>query len=142
MNQVLVDSNILIYSLNSKSPKHKEAQRFLQENKNNLLIAHQNIFESLRVLTHHKFSNPMSTSKAIRALTEIADSLGVISPDSITYQLALSFIKKYKFRSDMVFDAYLVATAISNGIYTIASDNEKDFSKFLEIKILNPFKKP
>jgi hypothetical protein len=35
-----------------------------------------------------------------------------------------------------------ITSLISNGIYTIASDNEKDFLKFLEFKILNPFKKP
>ena len=39
----------------------------------------------------------------------------------------------------MVFDAYLAATALCNGVETIATDNVRDFSKFSEIKVINPF---
>lgn len=49
---MLIDSNILVYAINILSPKHKKAQNFLQENITKLEIAHQNIFETLRVLTH------------------------------------------------------------------------------------------
>ena len=135
----LADSNILVYAINLHSPKHKKAQTFLQENKESLAVSHQNIFETLRILTHPKFSNPMKIEKAIKAVENIAQECQIISPDYKTHSIALELIKKYSLRSDMVFDAYLSATALSNEIYEIATDNEKDFRKFSEIKIVNPF---
>jgi predicted nucleic acid-binding protein len=137
---MLIDSNIIIYSINSSSPKHKTAQQFLQDNINRLDIAHQNIFESLRVLTHPKFVHPMLIKDALLAINNIADNCNIIFPDYKTHRIALEIISKYKLSSDQVFDAYLTATALSNEIEFIATDNEKDFKIFEELKIVNPFK--
>ncbi len=137
---MLVDSNILVYAINSSSPKHKKAQEFLQENTDKLIVSHQNILESIRVLTHRKFENPMKIDKAVIAIEDIVGSFQVAYPDFKTITTALNFIKKYQLSADLVFDAYLVATAISNGIFEIATDNVRDLEKFREIKVVNPFK--
>ena len=136
---MLIDSNVLVYSINLSSPKHKKAQEFLQENLGELVVAHQNIFESLRVLTHPKFPNPMKIDKAIDAIESILSECTVISPDYRTHRITLELIKKYSLSADKIFDAYLVATALGNDIGIIATDNTKDFKKFKEIKIINPF---
>lgn len=135
----LIDSNILVYAINLSSPKHKKARIFLQENTENLVVAHQNIFETLRVLTHPKFPKPMTIAKALKAVDSIARECLIIAPDYKTHNIAVELIKKHSISSDMVFDAYLTATALSNEIYKIATDNEKDFRKFSEIKVVNPF---
>lgn len=136
---ILVDSNVLIYAINVSSPKHKRAQRFLQENVGQLSIAHQNIFESLRVLTHPKFVLPAKPSEAIEAIEAIVRACSVISPDYKTHYVALELVKKHSLVADQIFDAYLVATALTNSITIIATDNVKDFRKFSGIKIVNPF---
>lgn len=136
---MLIDSNILVYSINSSSPKHKKAQNFLQENLGELIVAHQNIFESLRVLTHSKFPKPMKIGDALGAIENILKGCTVISPDYRTHRFTLELIKKHKLSADEIFDAYLVATALGSGLDTIATDNTKDFQKFTEIKVLNPF---
>lgn len=136
---MLIDSNILVYSINNLSPKHKKAQDFLQENIGQLEIAHQNIFETLRILTHPKFPSPMKTNAALRSMENILNVCRIISPDYRTHNIALELIKKYKLKTDLVFDAYLVATALSNEIDTIATDNTRDFQKFSDLKIINPF---
>lgn len=136
---MLIDSNILIYAINSSSPKHKRAQSFLQENTRKLAIAHQNIFETLRVLTHPKFTYPMTITHAMKAVESILEAGTIISPDYKTHQITLELIKKYQLTSDKIFDAYLVATAVSNEITVIATDNEKDLEKFQEIRVTNPF---
>jgi len=135
---MLVDSNILVYSINKSSPKHKKAQKFLQENINQIVIAHQNIFETLRVLTYKKFPSPMTSLSAIEAVTRITKFVKIISPDYKTHHITLEYIKKYKISSNHIFDAYLAATAISNNVKMIATDNNKDF-KFFDIKVINPF---
>lgn len=136
---MLVDSNILIYSINSDSPKHKKAQKFLNDNLSNLEVAHQNILESIRVLTHRRFSRPMNLKDALNSVLNIIKSCSVISPNQNTYYLAIELINNYKLSGNRIFDAYLAATALSNGIYTIATDNVRDFQKFKELKIFNPF---
>lgn len=136
---MLVDSNILVYAINSVSPKHQKAQKFLQDNLGNLELAHQNIFETLRVLTHPKFPNPMKSQDAVVALERIMKVCMIIHPDYRTHQITLELIKKYRLSSDKIFDGYLVATALANGIAEIATDNAKDLKKFKQIQVFNPF---
>lgn len=136
---MIIDSNILVFSIDKFSIKHKKAQKFLQENLGSLEITHQNIFETLRVITYPKFPNPMQIQDALDAVECILKTCSIISPNWKTQSIALELIKKYRLSSDMVFDAYLAATALSNDINTIATDNTKDFQKFTELKIINPF---
>lgn len=137
---MLVDTNILVYAINVDSSKHKKATEFLQEFKTDLEVAHQNILESLRVLTHPKFAQVMSAKNAMDAVLSITSAYKLIGPTFQTIYIALELIKKYHFKSDQVFDCYLTATALSNGVDTIATDNVADFKKFKEIRVINPFK--
>lgn len=136
---MLIDSNILVYAINRRSPKHKAAQIFLQNNIVHLEVAHQNILETLRVLTHPKFPSSMKINRALKAIENILKACRVICPTEKTHYITLLLIKKNKLVSDQIFDTYLVATAISNGISTIATDNIRDFKKFKEINLINPF---
>lgn len=138
-NSVLLDTNILVYAINADSPKNKPAQLFLQKNIATLEVAHQNIFEALRVLTHPKFSQPMTPSAAEKALWAIVNACRIIYPNNKTHYLALELIKKHNLFGNQIFDAYLASTAISNNVRSIATDNIKDFQKF-EISVINPFK--
>lgn len=137
---MLIDSNILVYAINTASPKHKNAQIFLQENSADLVVAHQNILETLRVLTHPKFPKKMKLKDALASIEGIIRVAKIIQPRYETYYVFLELLKKHKFGGDQVFDAYLLATALSNNIDLIATDNTKDFTKFKEINITNPFK--
>jgi len=137
---ILVDSNILVYAINKTSPKTNKAENFLRSFAGGFVLAHQNILESLRVLTHPKFPKPMKLKSAIAEIQKIADAGRIISPDYRTYHIAAELIKNYSLKSDQIFDAYLVATALTNDVYKIATDNERDFLKIEEIKVINPFK--
>lgn len=138
---MLLDTNILVYSLNIDSFKYEIARKFIRENSRNLEIAHQNILEGIRVLTRQKFSNPIKLKEALNAITSLSSSLNIISPKQSTYYLALEMIEKHKLAGNRIFDAYLAATALSNGVDTIVTDNVRDFKKFKELKITNPFDK-
>lgn len=137
---ILIDSNILIYAINSSSPKQKTAQDFLQKNVGYLVVAHQNVFESLRVLTHPRFQAPMSSEDAIAAIDAIIERCRIIAPGYDTLEIALALVKEHELTGEKIFDAYLTATALSAGLSTIATDNTKDFLPFREITITNPFK--
>jgi uncharacterized protein len=136
---ILVDSNILVYAINNASPKHEAAQGFLQKNVGHMAIAHQNIFESLRVLTHPKFQNPMTSTEAIAAVNAITDHCRIIAPGYETHEITLALIDKHRLTGNKIFDAYLTATALSMGITIIATDNTQDFLPFKEVSLINPF---
>ena len=135
---MLIDTNILIYSLNADSPKYAAAQNFLKKHKEDLEITHQNILEAIRVLTHTKFPNPMDPKQAVEAVLKISEGGRVISPNLRTIFVSLELVRNHFLVGNRIFDAYLAATALTNGINIIATDNVKDFQKF-PIKIINPF---
>lgn len=138
---MLIDSNILIYAINSDSPKHSKAKQFLEENIQNLQIAHQNILETLRVLTHTKYTNPLKLKDALQSIFAITEESQIICPTDSTYYVTVELIKEHDLTGNRIFDAYLAATAASNDINTIATDNVRDFTKFKILKIVNPFVK-
>lgn len=135
----LIDSNILVYAINMSSPKHEVAQEFLQAHLGKMAIAQQNILETLRVLTHTKFSSPMTSEDAADAVERITSTAQVIFPAYQTIDVAQALIQKYQLKGDAVLDAYLAATALTAGITSIATDNVKDFAKFEQLKVVNPF---
>jgi predicted nucleic acid-binding protein len=138
---ILLDTNIIVYSLDKKSSKNYIATNYIKRNAENLTITHQNINEAIRVITHPKHPKPMRIEKAIEAVTDIAEGLSIIFPKENTIFITLELLNKYKIKSNHVFDAYLAATMLSNGIEEIATDNGKDFSIIKEVKVINPFSK-
>lgn len=135
----LLDSNILIYAINESSPKHKKAQAVIEKNISLLCIAQQNIVESLRVLTHPTYIGHVSVHKGLEILQPIISVCTIIAPIRETYNIYAELIKKYGVTSNALFDAYLVATMISNSVDEIITDNSKDFRKYSEIAIVKPF---
>src|SRR3990167_5138354 len=116
---VLFDTNILVYARDLESPnyqKAKELQDAVNEGVLNAVITPQNLLEFYSVITNQAKSKKADSPK--EAIVEI---------------------KKY-LRGRKIFDVYLVATMLSNGIKTIYTANERDFEMFGEIKVVNPFK--
>jgi len=141
--KVLIDSNIWIYSSNTLSPKYQVAKDFrtLAQNKDfDPYIAYQNVNEILRVLTHKNYNSTFTMEIALKQVSSFMNIAQVISPQKTTLNLSLELISKYNVKSNQIYDNYLVATAITHGIDIIATDNEKDFKKYKEIKVYNPFK--
>lgn len=136
---MLIDSNILIYAINVGSSKHKSAQKFLKETEGNFEVADQNIFETLMIITHPKFPKPMEPKVAVNTISKLVESFQIIIPNRRTHLLAFQLIDKFEIRGIRVFDAYLAATAFSNDINQIATDNVKDFKIFSSIAVFNPF---
>ncbi len=136
---MLIDSNIIIYALNSGSPKCKVAQNFISQNQSSMVIAQQNIFETLRILTHPKFPRPFSSEKALLAVSAITKHAEIIHPNSETQEIAFALIKKYRLSGAEIFDGLLVATALTHKIQRIATNNLRHFNKYKEIDVISPF---
>ena len=115
------------------------ARQFLRKEYHNVVISHQNILESIRVLTHPTFSFPLTIKNTVNAIDDLASTFRVISPKDETILVFHALLQKYACTSNAIFDAYLTATALTNGVSVIATDNERHFRIFEEITIYNPF---
>lgn len=142
---VLFDTNILVYSYDVKSPKHKIAKKLrddVNEGELKAAIAPQNLLEFYSTMTNAaKNENSVSSKEAVLEIKKF-----LISPFELIVPLGnelitvLRLIRDKNIISRKIFDVYLVATMLSNGIKTIYTANERDFEMFGEIKAVNPFK--
>jgi predicted nucleic acid-binding protein len=137
---MLIDSNILIYALNQSSPKHQVARLFLRTSFKEAVVAVQNILEVTRVMSHPVFPAKLPLKTVVRALDQVVKAMRIIYPNEETYYVYQRLLKKYDLEGNRVFDVYLAATALTNGVYELATDNEKHFGMIDEIKVINPFK--
>lgn len=138
-SKILIDSNILINATNTHSEKHIIALNFLEQIPQGC-ISIQNINEFLRVSTHPIFQNPLTQAQAITQIKKFMNIFEVVTPSEQTTLIHLDLLDKYKSTSNQIYDNFLVATMLTHSIKTIATDNEKDFKKYKEIKVYNPFK--
>ncbi len=61
-----------------------------------------------------------------------------IHPQPDSSQIVLEYLQKYTVVRQDIYDLYLVATMLSNNVTRIYTFNERDFSQYFEIEVLNP----
>ena len=138
---VLLDSNILIYAYNQSSPFHKKAFSLLRdvlEKKVKGVITHQNLLEFYSISTDpkrvEKAISPQACSEVVKDLRQ---NLSLIYPNVESFNKLLFLIDEHRLKGARIFDAYLVATCVSNGITNILTVNKEDFINFSEIKVID-----
>jgi len=141
-----IDTNILVYAIDSESPFHLKAIDFVNSAVRGELkmgISPQVIGELYATITNpKKASHPLSPNEAIDVIRPIWEAGNIlrIFPEQETIDLTLSLVKRYRLKSLDFFDAQIVATMLDNRVTTIYTVNEHDFAVFEEIKAVNPFK--
>ena len=139
-NSGLIDSNILIYSLDrSEGDKYDGAKRFMSQRllAGDGVVSIQNLAEFYSNVTE-KITRPISPSEARDTLEEIKDSLRVVSYFPETIARASLLHERYRIH---FWDALLVATMQENHLSIIYTEDTKDFEKIPGINAINPFDK-
>ena len=139
----LVDTNILVYALDRTSPFYPIARQILEEciqGSRQGIIAQQNLVECANVLFRDL---KKEHSEIMLNLNTIAlrCNLIIITPLPTTYFTFLNLCYTLKQRKREMFDVFLSATMLDNGITHIITVNEKDFTGIKGISVYNPFKK-
>ncbi|MDP3918811.1 MAG: PIN domain-containing protein [Nanoarchaeota archaeon] len=135
----LIDSNILVYAYNTTDKKkHNIAKKLLErcwEKEIKLTISAQNLAEFYVVVTE-KVPNPLTIKEAEQIILDITKFSHwiVLHYDSNTLLKAISIQKSKHF-----WDTLIVATMIENNVFQIYTENIKDFNKFKELTVINPF---
>ncbi|MHB1687978.1 MAG: type II toxin-antitoxin system VapC family toxin [Ignavibacteriaceae bacterium] len=140
----LVDANVLVYAINENAKQHAASLKLVESGLNGeipVCFTPQVFSEFFATVTNRKqITSVLSREKA---LSEIEDYFLKGESDLVfvhrgTLDKIIELLKKYPVNAQDIFDLQLVATMLSNNITRIYTYNEKDFSKYAEIEVLNP----
>ncbi len=130
----LVDTNILVYYFDEKSEFHDAVFSFLKkciEKQVFIYIAQQNLIELSNVFLKDYKKNKEDIVKILSQLQR-EEMIKVILPLSTTTGLFIEILQGRD--RNQIFDLYLAATAIDNGITNIVTNNPKDFVNIANFK--------
>lgn len=136
MNNVLVDTNILVYALDEGSSFHKSSVNYLLDEEINLFTTSKNPGELLAVLTK-KYTFDLPVLQAVHFVEEVIDLMHILYPTNESFALFMSLIQKYKPKGSKVHDYEIASIRIANHINTIFTGNSDDFKAIKELKIID-----
>ena len=143
-NSILLDTNILVYAINTTSQYHSKCNAIRKKAISGELqscITPQIISEFYAITTDPKrVEHPLTKEEAVGEIENYIRSENVIKilprPDSFTRIIDL--LKRYNVSRQQIFDLLLVATMLSNNIKRICTYNQNDFILFSEIEVISP----
>lgn len=142
-----IDTNVLIYFLNSESKFHKSARDLfdkLQTGKIMGVISWQNLSELYAVITDVKrFPKYVTSIEGVEIMDMFLkhDNIKIVLPNNDTKKVFFNLISKTKPKNQQIHDVFLAATLLSNDVTTLITENAKDFAgiRGLEAKTLGDF---
>ena len=141
---ILLDTNILVHAAGAQSLRHAKAKELRDQaagGQFEACIAAQVLTEFYAVVTDpRRFQPPLTPSQAQRELrTYRSSSLKLIVPKEATVTRMLNLLGSRSVRSGKIFDVFLVATMLDNGVRRIYTENIDDFKGINGIEAINPF---
>jgi toxin-antitoxin system PIN domain toxin len=139
---MLVDANLLLYSVDSASQFHAAAAAWLTDMLNGdrrVGLPWQSLGAFLRISTHPRAAaNPLSAREAWEIVEAwlSADVAWVPEPTARHASVLGRLITTHDLRGNLVSDAQLAALAIEHGVGIASADS--DFARFPEITWQNP----
>ncbi|QQS36769.1 MAG: PIN domain-containing protein [Ignavibacteriales bacterium] len=132
MSKLLLDTNVLIYSIDEDSKYFRQAQNIFSE-EHELFTTSKNISEFLSVIT--RIPNPLSLSDALLLFDDFARVMTILYPDGESSKIFKELLSKYQPKGLQIHDYEIISIGLSHQINTIATFNEKDFNDVTEIKL-------
>ena len=141
---ILLDTNILVHAAGSKSPHHARARELRDRaaaGEVEACVAAQVLAEFYAVVTDpHRFQPPLAPAQVQRDLQNYLSShLWLILPRETTVAHMLDLLDSRSVRGGKIFDLYLAATMLDNGVRTIYTENVRDSERLEGIEAINPF---
>jgi toxin-antitoxin system PIN domain toxin len=142
----VIDTNILLYAVNTDADEHKEALQFLTRAGNDSsqwYFTEGIIYEFLRVSTHSKvFSRPLSWKQSISFVKPLLlnDNFSLISAEDRHWNLLENTLKEITYPSgNLFFDIRTAVLMREHGIKYIYT-TDTDFLQFTWIEVVNPLR--
>jgi len=140
----LLDTNILVYAVNEDSEFYKAASEIhskVLDGSIQACISMQNLIEFYSIITSNRVQKPLPAQIAFDEIDKyIADQrIKKIQFNGDALVTLRELAIKYNVTAQNIYDLKIVATMLVNNIGEIITANERDFKKFSEIKVTNPF---
>lgn len=139
---MLLDANLLLYAVDTKSPFHDRAAEWLESTLNGrrrVGLPWQTIGAFVRIITHPRVTDrPLTTAQACSFVEAWLDADPVWIPPATerTAQVFLQLANESPFTANLVPDAQLAALAIEHGLEVLTADT--DFARFPSVRWRNP----
>ncbi len=139
-----LDTNILIYAINSGCEEHVPARRIYEimlADAANWIISDQVLFELYRGLRNAKIlERPLSHRQALEQVAFLREEAGVLHcayETGFWKQLTQGFGESER-SSAHIFDRVLAVTLLRNGVDVFYTRNARDFAGFGFKSVINP----
>lgn len=141
---IAIDTNILIYARREETSYHREAKELLKdlaEGEELWALPWPCIYEFLRVITHPKiFDPPTPLDIAIEDIGSLIESPSIVllgeGVDHFTHLRHM--VLSGRTIGNLAHDAHIAALLREHGIDELWT-TDKDFARFPDIRIRNPF---
>jgi uncharacterized protein len=139
---VILDANILLYSVDEESPYHDRASDWMRaafRGQRRIGLPWQTIGAFLRIATHPRvFDYPLKSTDAWSMIEHwlAAPICWIPEASQRTARILGKLINELDIRGNLVTDAQLAALAIEYGVPVVSVDS--DFARFSEIRWINP----
>jgi predicted nucleic acid-binding protein len=139
---VLVDTNVIIRSLQPESPDHHHAQSALKTLKaqgHDLSLAPQNLVEIWAVATRPPANNGLgfTTEEAAAEITRLGEVFTILSEKPV-HDVWQSLVIEHHVSGKATHDARLVAAMQVHGLNAILTFNTEDFKRYPGIEVVHP----
>ncbi|MEX0789543.1 MAG: TA system VapC family ribonuclease toxin [Actinomycetota bacterium] len=139
---MLVDANILLYSVDTASPFHERSDRWLVEVLNGtrrVAIPWMSLSAFMRIATNPRaMQHPLSPAEAWQHIDGWLDAPATWIPEPGRGHRAIlrDLMTRLDLRAGLVTDAVLAAICIEHGLAIASADS--DFARFSELTWINP----
>jgi hypothetical protein len=139
---ILLDANLLIYSIDSDSPHHARARRWLEKTLSGdaaVGLPWAVVLAFLRITTRvGVLRRQLSAEQAMAYIDEWLAQPYVepVGPGATHWHLLKSLLREAGAAGNLTTDAHLAALAIESGCELASTDN--DFRRFPGLRIVNP----
>ncbi len=134
----------MVYAHNEDAPQHQSAKVLRDdafEGRIRACLAHQNLLEFFAVVTNpRRVERPLSPGLARDVMDRYLDhsAFRLIHPTEETSAWLRRLLGEIPARGARVFDLFLAATMLTNGVTAIATFNSADFSRLPGISVFDP----
>ena len=136
MNKVLLDTNVLVYSIDEESRYFGKAQAVLLNTSIEKYTTSKNLSEFLTVITRFP-EKSLSIEDALLVINDFQSLTTILYPTDQSFSIFLNLMRKYKPHGLQIHDIEIISIGLANQIRHIATLNIKDFIVVEEIDIFS-----
>jgi len=136
MNKILVDTNVLVYSIDEDSKFHTISKNLIQNPLNELYTTSKNLSEFLVVLTRGT-KETVTIENALKVLEDLISYFTILYPSDASRKIFQELLLKYRPKGLKIHDFEIISIGFQNSVTNIATKNEDDFKGVREIKLIS-----